>query len=267
MARLTIQNLINSMEEAAENLLNAAGDDGVVSKNDIREKLATQREPFRTLLEAFYDFLRDENQPHMRVTRAVINDGIQHVKDKIIPLFEITPAGLSDEEQRAMLELGAETLALGTALKRAGRGNTYLPSKIIFQQIAENTQELFFDYIGSEGSKPIEAVLIDANVKQLTPESFSEALQLKPNDPAQVVERFVSAEPFFTTFICQHYNFELDHKATIIANLMRENLTQNTVVVLGRDNDPNVGPLHPAYVVGVADNGDLVGFRSQVVWT
>ncbi|HMN90562.1 MAG TPA: hypothetical protein PKD70_00450 [Saprospiraceae bacterium] len=268
MIRLTVQQLINSIEEVAKDLIAAAGADGMVSRNDIQQLLAQQQQPRRALIEAFYNFLREEDQQYQRVTRRTIQDGLAVVRNQIIGQLEVSPAGLSVAEQQTILQsAGDEALALAVALKQAGRGDTYLTPEAILQTIADNTEALFFDYIGSEGSQPIEAIRIPAAILELTPESFAQALALDPNDPAQVVERFVPATDFFEQFACQHQPFELDKKASAITNVMLQNLTQLTIIVLGRDNDLDVGPLHPAYIVGVAVDGSLIGFRSEVVWT
>jgi hypothetical protein len=37
--------------------------------------------------------------------------------------------------------------------------------------------------------------------------------------------------------------------------------------VLGQDNHLALGSQHPAYVLGVARDGNLAGFRSKVIWT
>ncbi len=267
--RLTIQDLYQIIDEAASDLLAAAGPDGMVSKDDI-EKLLTDAtsDIRRELLAAFYHFLRDEEEPYQRVTRKAIAAGVAFVKEKIIAHFEVMPGGLSEMEVRALIEQGGEeALALGASLKGAARGDAYLAAKEVFEQIAANTDQLFFDYLGSEASEPIEAVHIPADVKNLTPESFSKALNLNPDDPKQVVERFVSAKAFFMIFVPQHRDFGLDDRAFQIVQLMEEHLRQHTIVILGKDYAPDVPPQHPAYVVGVADDGSLVGFKSQVIWT
>ncbi|MDX1943409.1 MAG: hypothetical protein SFU99_22780 [Saprospiraceae bacterium] len=266
MARLTVQDLINAIEKTAEDLLAAAGADGMVSKEDIGKKLQEQQGVQRGLLDAFYDFLREDDQPRMRVTRAVIDDGLAFVKEQLIPKFEIMPGGLSEEESNALSALKAEALILGGRLKQVARGESYLSSKQVFEQIAENAPKLFFDYLGSEGSQAIEAILIPANIINLTKETFAKSLHLNQHSPANYIERFVSAEPFFPIFISQHYPFELGEQATAIVNLMRNNLRQNSIFVTGKD-DGNTPPQHPAYIIGIADDGNLVGFKSQVIWT
>lgn len=267
MARLIVQDLIYAIEKAAKELLAAAGSDGMISKDDIRRKLDEQQGVQRGILEAFYDFLRDEDQPRMRVTRTVIEEGIAFVKEKLIPQFELMPGGLSEEETKAMNALHVDAPVLGSRLKQAAFGENYLSAQKIFEQIARESQDLFFDYQGSESAQPIEAVLIPASLTQLTKETFATVMNLNQDDPLELIDRFVSAEPFFPIFIEQHTSPELASKATTIADLMRNNLRQNSIFILGKDYDPNVPPQHPVYVVGLADDGNLVGFKSQVIWT
>ncbi len=268
MTRLTVQDMRRAIEEAAEDLITAAGPDGMVSREDIQQKLAKREGAYRDLLEAFYNLLRDESQPYQRVTRRVIQEGVAFVREQIIGQMEVTPGALTAAEQAALSVSGMDVLVLGAALKRTtGREVPALTSRAIFRQIADNAPGVFFDYLGSESSEAIEAVLIPARAAELTPKTFAEALQLDLNDPTQVIERFVSAKPFFEEFAEQHAPFGLDAQAAAIAQVMQEHLTHNSIFVLGRDNEPAMGSQHPAYVVGLASDGYLVGFRSIVVWT
>jgi len=268
MARLIVQDLINAIENAAEELLAAGGSDGMVSKADIRKKLGEQQGVQRAILEAFYDFLKEEDQPYMRITRAVIEKGTAFVKEKLIPQFEITPGGLSEAEVKAMSKLGAAALALGSHLKQAAQDQHTRSAQEIFKEIAQHTQDLYFDYQGSESAQPIEAVLIPAGISELTKETFADAMNLNQNDPLEFIQRFIPAEPFFPVFIDQHASSAaLARKATAIVELMRNNLRQHSIFILGKDYDPTVPPQHPVYIVGLAEDGKLVGFKSQVIWT
>ncbi len=268
MARLIVQDLINTIEQTAEALLAAGGSDGMVSKADIRKKLDQQQGVQRGILEAFYDFLKNEDQPYMRVTRAVIEEGTAFVKEKLIPQFEITSGGLSEEEIKSMSELGSAVPVLGSHLKQAAQGENTRSAQEVFEKIAQNTQDLYFDYQGSESAQPIEAVLIPARISELTKETFAKTLNLNQNDPLEYIERFIPAEPFFPVFIEQHASSAvLAGKATAIVEFMRNNLRQHSIFVLGKDYDPIVPPQHPVYILGLAEDGKLVGFKSQVIWT
>lgn len=265
MPRLTVQDLYNTLRQAAEDFRAAAGSDGQLSRQDFNRIIEDKEGNERALLEAFYQFLREEDRSNMRITRAVLDKSVQFIQEKIITQYELAPGGLSQTETKALQALGEDTLPLGFQLKRAAFGATYISPMEIFEQIKTYTPELFFDDIGSEGSEAIEAVHIAANITDLTPESFAKALKLNLGDPNEAIARFVPAEAHFTKFISQHYSFDLDAKALAIVNIMQENLRQNSVIVLGEDNE--APPAHPVYVVGVADDGSLVGFKSQVIWT
>ena len=137
----------------------------------------------------------------------------------------------------------------------------------LFNQIKTLSTDLFFDDLGSESSEAIEAVHIPANIIDLTPESFAQALQLNADNPQDFITRFLPAERILTRFSNQFYRADLNEKALQMVQLMQVNLQQHTLIVLGKDYDENVGAEHPVYVVGVADDGSLVGFKSKVIWT
>ena len=98
MTRLTVQDMRRAIEEAAEDLITAAGPDGMVSREDIQQKLAKRAGAYRDLLEAFYNLLRDESQPYQRVTRRVIQEGVAFVREQIIGQMEVTPGALTAAE-------------------------------------------------------------------------------------------------------------------------------------------------------------------------
>ncbi|MFN7117741.1 MAG: nuclease A inhibitor family protein [Saprospiraceae bacterium] len=267
MPRLTVQDLLNTLHQAAQEMRAAAGSDGQLSRQDFNRIIEDKTGNERTLLEAFYRFLREEDQRNMRITRDLLARGEKFIQEKIITQFELAPGGLSLQETNAIKALGEDPLALAFQLKRAASGMEYKSPVELFTQIQELTPDLFFDDLGSEGSQPLEAVHIAANVVELTPDSFAKALKLNAEDPKDAVARFVPAEEHFIKFIAQHYSFELDAKATTLVHLMKDHLRQNTVIVLGEDYHEDVPPQHPVYVVGVADDGSLIGFKSLVIWT
>jgi hypothetical protein len=267
MPRLTLQNLLDTLHQAAEDLRAAAGPDGQLSRQDFHRVIENKAGNERALLEAFYRFLREEDQRNMRITREVLERGVRLMEDKILPQFELAPGGLSLTETETIRSYGEDVLPLAFQLKRAAQGTEYQNPMQLLEQLQTYTPELFFDDLGSEGSQPIEAIHLPAHLTDLTPETFAKALHLNTTDPKEAIARFVPAEVHFTKFIAQHYSFDLDSQAQAVVNLMKENLRQNTVIVLGEDHHDEVPPQHPVYVVGVAEDGSLLGFRSAVIWT
>ena len=55
------------------------------------------------------------------------------------------------------------------------------------------------------------------------------------------------------------------HQAVALAQAMQSSLTDLRVYVLG--HDPEVGPIHPVYVVGLATDGSIAGLRARVQWS
>jgi hypothetical protein len=113
---------------------------------------------------------------------------------------------------------------------------------------------------------PIEAVHIPSNLTVLSETTFAAALGLEQNKPEEVIARYREAQTFFPIFVRQHMDFGLDIQAQAIVDLMVKNLRQHILVVQGEDNS-SIGAEHPVYVVGLADDGSLVGFKSIVIWT
>jgi hypothetical protein len=269
MLRAKVANLITAIEQAADHLKKAAGSDGILSRREYRRKLAELSGTQQALVDQFYRFICDrEPSSQQRITNRDIQKGISDVKEKVINQFEIDCSELSNAEIDGLSEMGMTALTLAIQLKQSAQeGTSDLSGKEVADLIQPNVQNLFFDYLASEGSNPIEAISFSAQVSELTEASFAKALNLDPNNPAHVIERFVSADPFFPTFIEQHRVFEQEKHAVAIVSIMKTHLRQPAIVILGQDNDREVGPEHPAYIVGIAADGSLAGFQSVVIWT
>ena len=91
MALLTISSLENTLETTRETLLSAADGDGIVSRDDFQHLLEQTEDAMeKAFLEHFYGFLIQlEDRSGVRVTRAVIDDGIAFIKEQIMPHFEV----------------------------------------------------------------------------------------------------------------------------------------------------------------------------------
>lgn len=268
MSNITFQNLLDVLHNTADHLKDAAGEDKIISRKDLREKLQELSGGEQAFLDVFFQFLKElEESDRGRVTTSDVDRGVEMIKEHLLPHYELSPDDLSAGEAEDMSDALPMGLALGVQLKRTAEEENNLSSEEIFNLLNELTPDLFFDYLGSEASEPIEAVQVEVDIRSLTPETFAKALNLDANDPKDKIERFVDAEPFFLVFVEQHAQFGLEEQAAAIAGLMQDQLEQNKIVVLGEDYNPNVPPDHPVYVVGVAEDGQLVGFKSKVIWT
>lgn len=270
MAIIKISDLTNTLEDTRKTLLSATNGDGVVSRADLKRLLQQTEDPLKSkFLEFFYSFLRKlEDRPKMRVTEEVIDRGIAFIQKQIIPNFEIQENFTPRTKQKiAQIHKAAFTMAMAL-IKITNNQNQELLSPLeVSKSIAELVEGLFFDDYGSEAAIPIETFFLEHPEEALSPESFVNALGLDPNTPKGKVERFEPADNAFLTLIEQQYNPKLKEQAQTIVDLMKTNLKDHTVIIVGEDNHPDLESNHPVYVVGIGEDGNLAGFQSVVIWT
>ena len=268
MSRITLQNLWNTLEDTRATLLDAGGKDGMVSRKDFRALIDRQdSEAHKSFLQFFYTFVRQlEDRPNMRVTAEVIERAITFIEEQIIPNFEIAEQ-FSNQTNQTIAQIHDAAYPMAQNLIRITKENKKLTTFEVAEEISLFTESLFFDDFGSESSEPIEAFYLEANIVELTPESFAKALELDPNNPSDKIERFADAQEPLMNFVDQHFHFGLADKAQAIVDLMGNFLTQKKVIILGEDYNPDVPPEHPVFVIGVGKDGNIAGFKSSVIWT
>lgn len=269
MLRSTVANLISVIEEAALHLQKAAGSDGVLGKREYRRKLAQLSENQQVLVDNFYRFLCEkEPKFQQKLTNFDIEEGLKMVRERFISRFEREVGELSKAELDCFSEEGPCALALAVQLKqRAQEGSSELTGAEVFDLIRPHTPTLFFDYLASENSHPIEAVFFPTQLRQLTQEGLYQAMGLDPTDPSQVIERLVPAEPYLLHFIDQHRLVEQEKHAAALVSIMKTHLRELSILVIGRDDVAEVGAEHDAYLLGLAADGSLVGFQTLVWWS
>jgi len=135
---------------------------------------------------------------------------------------------------------------------------------------------LEFDQLGSEGGQPVKTVFRDGSFEKLDRKVFREALKLPDNgNPNNKIEVFRNATADdLKTFIENNTNAWKNGKLvedpakvaqaeSMIAVL--RSLKDLKVVVTGEDGATNAA--HPTYLVGLAQDGSVVGVQSKVIWT
>ncbi|MBU6340171.1 MAG: hypothetical protein KGS48_01645 [Bacteroidetes bacterium] len=268
MTFTTFQMMDAALVEASKHLMRAAGQDEKLSPREIRQKLNALSGEMRDLVEVLYAFVVEiDAQGANHITEKDIEAAVARVKKEIFPNYAVSELVLGETEQNTVKAIAPKNaLRLALQLYQTARSSQILPAVQVFEQIHGLTKDLFFDYLGSEGSMPLEAVHIPVNLVQLTQESVAQALGLDQDKPAEFIERYREADSFFPVFVRQHADFGLDQQAQALSNLMSHNLRQLIIVVQGKD-DYSVGAEHPVYVIGLANDGSLVGFKSTVIWT
>ena len=267
MALLAIKDLEHTLEKTCETLLAASNGDGIVSRVDFQGLLEqTEDEMEKVFLDHFYSFLIQlEDRPGVRVTRAVIDHGIEFIKKEIMPKFEVKQR-FTQKTNKEIAQINDLAFPMAEELLKITDYRQTMSPHEVSEEIEKYTGELFFDDFGSEAAIPITPFFLEHPSSDLSPKSFVEALALNPDEPKGIVSRFEPANLILQRFIDKH-NDELAPKARAVVELMEENLSDITAIVLGEDNTPVYESNHPVYVVGIGLNGNLAGFDSVVIWT
>ncbi|WP_225408442.1 nuclease A inhibitor family protein [Stigmatella hybrida] len=252
-----------ALNRAAEQLLGAAGPDGIVSRKDIRARLLSLEGTERALVDTLYRFIdRRDSARSARVTKADIGAALKFIQTDLVDRFDLDNNGLSEDEIARMSELGKLAVTLARSLKAA----TAPTGEALAKKIGELSKGLFFDgYYGTEGGVPIQPFHAAAKLSQLTPDVLRSTLKLT-NRPEHEVARFESADSCLQALINAHYDMPEQEQAEELVRFMKAHLRGIHAALLGRDN-PELGAEHPLYIVGTDSAGNLVGLKTGVIWT
>ncbi|MDC0669281.1 nuclease A inhibitor family protein [Nannocystis radixulma] len=266
MTNIATSDVHAALDRAAEQLMNAAGPDGIVSRRDIRAKLLELEGGERALVDIFYQFVdRRDAARSARITRADIDAALAVVRTDLVDRFDLDANGLSDDEVARMSELGKLAVALARTLKEA----TGPVGEALAREFGARAQGLMFEgYFASESSMPIEPFHAAAQVSSVTRETFRAALGLG-DGPQHEIVRFEPAERCLQAFVGVFESMpelELHEPAAELVRFMKAHLRELTAIVLGRD-DPALGAEHPLYIVGIDAGGGLTGIKTAVIWT
>lgn len=270
MIRLTIQDLFSQLNQVAQNMEEAAGTDSFISQADYRKKRSTLVGAQQLLFDAFFVFLKSlEESEQGRITLKDVEKGIAFFQDQILAQFELLPQDLTDSESVYIGGIHQSAAPLAAQIKRAMIEEAeYADSQKLFEQLQALEDELIFDFLGSEAGLDVKATLIEANISgPLTVENVSNALGLDQSNPVDFFQIFEDATDFLLHFVDNHRSWGREQAAVDMARLMEDHLMFITVIVVGEDNHPAVNSEHPVYVIGLAEDGNLVGIQSHVIWT
>ncbi|NJL76131.1 MAG: hypothetical protein HC892_15060 [Saprospiraceae bacterium] len=267
MSLITINALANTLETTSNALLSVANGDGIVSRDDFQRLLEQTEDAMeKAFLDYFYNFLiLLEDRSGVRVTRAVIDNGIAFIKEQVMPNFEVK-LRFTQQTNQKIAEINELAFPMAEELLKITDYRQTLSPREVSEQIGQYTGALFFDDLGSEAAILITPFFLEHSIPDLSPKSFVEALGLNPDEPKGIVSRFESADFILYRFIDKH-NEELAPKARAVVELMEENLSDLTAIVLGEDYSSVYESNHPVYLVGIGLNGNLAGFESTVIWT
>lgn len=261
---------MSTIQRSAQILTEATGKDPYLSRQDYRNKRAEFSGQTQLLIDVHHQFLRQlEESDAGRITEKNILKSLQLFNTSILPLYELHLGELTAGEMAAMALVHPFGPQIAAQVKRtAMEQKSQSSSQAIFERIRTLTSDLFFDFLGSEADQPVEAIWVDAKViGDLTEAALAEALGLDPTLPQDKIERFQDANEFFPTFVDLHRYFGKEAAALELVEIMQTYLRSQKLAVIGEDYNPQVDPEHPVYLLGVAQDGKLVGIKSAVIWT
>ncbi|WAS91697.1 nuclease A inhibitor family protein [Nannocystis punicea] len=258
MSRIAKSEVNAAFEWAAAQIIEAGGRDKITSRAEIRRKIAELTGAERDLVDFFYRFIvRQDGNPSERVDRGDVEKALVTAREQLVAAFDTNDNGLSADEVAAMPPLGR--LAVKVARHRQRSGEELSNH---FEALAFN---LVLDDFGTElTNEHFLSFHAPAQLESLTAQSFVATLGLDLDDPTQRIARIEPAVDFFRRLV-EHHTPGQTAQAVALAQAMQSSLADLQVYIVGAD--PEGGPIHPVYIVGVAPDGSLAGLRARVRWS
>lgn len=268
MARLAKQKVHAALEKAAQNILSAAGDDPVVSRRDIRQKLTSLDWPEKQLTSIFYRLIDHRDaKPGARVTKKDIYDTLAYAKEKLVEAYDVNNNGLSATEI-AEMSLTAR-LAVRYARLQDQLNDSSSTDDQLEEQLRTLGEGLFFPAWANEADAYFSTFRQTAQLSSLNQENFREAVGLDLMDPAQAIGMWQQGrnnyEWIFENYENQDQLAALEQFKTL-HTFMANQLTDLTHVIVGLDGRRQDSE-YPVYFVGLSPSGEILGFKTTTVWT
>ncbi len=268
MARLAKQKVHAALEKAAQNILDAAGNDPIVSRKDIREKLKTLEGVEQQLTSVFYRFIdHRDSKPGARVTKVDIEDTLAYAKEKLVDAYDVNNNGLSAAEIAEMSFTAR--LAVRYAQLQDQASETEMTTDQLYDSLFELGNGLFFPAWANEADAYFSMFRKDADLQELTQETFSATLGLDPSNPVEAIELWHQGRSEYEWIFENYENYEKFAELESFKTLhtfMEKHLTHITHVVVGLDG-LRPDSEYPVYFVGLTPEGDILGFQTTTIWT
>lgn len=269
MSRLSRSSVHNALEHAGKIIREAAGNDAVTSRSDIRKKLNALPGVERRLVEALYRFIDQRDAVKgARITRTDVESAVDYIGHHLIDRYDLNHNGFSQSEIMQMSELGQSMVALAIYLKRAAVQSEIHSGAELEKKLKELSHGMTFTGFGSEGDDPLETVFLQTALKHLDAQALADALHFDTSTPTYALERVYPYDVELNFELIDILYYDTDNsgrRAGEIVRLMTANLHDIIVVIFGKDLESP--PQHPTYWVGLAKDGTIVGLKSIVIWT
>lgn len=268
MARLAKQKVHAALEKAAQNILDAAGDDPIVSRKDIRQKLQEIAGVEQQLTSIFYRFIDHRDyKPGARITKVDIDDTLAYAKEKLVDAYDLNNNGLSAAEI-AKMSLTAR-LAVRFAKLQDQMPEGEPTTDQLYEKLSELGDGLYFPAWANEADAYLSLFRQDADLIALTQENFSSTLGLDSSNPEEAIQLWHQGRSEYEWIFENYESYEqLEDLESFITlhKFMENHLTHITHIVVGLDGTRRDSE-YPVYFVGLTPEGDILGFQTITIWT
>lgn len=257
MSRIAKSEVQSAFEWAADQITQAGGRDGITSRAEIRRKIAELTGPERDLVDFFYRFIvRQGGNPSERVTRTDVDRALASAA-ATVESVDHDRNGLSSDEIAALPPLGRLAVKVARQRRRSGEELANQFEALAFSLVCD-------DYGTELTNERFLSLHVPTKLETLTPHDVRKALNLDQDDPKTRISRTESAAEFFHRLI-DHHTPGQTAQAVALAQAMQSTLSDVRVHIIG--DDPEGGPMHDVYILGLAPDGSLAGLRTRVQWT
>ena len=123
MSRIAKADVNRALELVAKQLIKSGGEDGRVSRADVKAALSELPKAQRGLADIFFKFVDNRDfRAGAQVTAKDINKAVAYAKEHMIAKYDLNENGLSKEEITNMSLTGKRAVDLAKALKASGAG-------------------------------------------------------------------------------------------------------------------------------------------------
>lgn len=118
MARVAKADVHAALEQAAQNIIDAAGPDQITSRKNLKDKLAELKGAERGLTAMFFGFIdHRDHEPGARVTEPDVRRALTYAKKELVDDYDLNGNGLSKDEISAMSTTGKLAVRLAQEMK------------------------------------------------------------------------------------------------------------------------------------------------------
>jgi hypothetical protein len=121
MARIAKADVNRALDHVAKQLKIAGGEDGRISRSDVKKALPTLTTAEKKLADIFFKFVDHRDfKAGATVTAKDINKAVAYAKQSLVAKYDLNTNGLSKAEITEMSLTGQRAVDLARALKSAG---------------------------------------------------------------------------------------------------------------------------------------------------